>query len=247
MNCLLGRIGSDCSTMTSIAYSCRSDGFHSSASDRALQEKYGHVYETKAIAPPPIFNASTAAPATGYTNYSMYSGSTVTQGMGASHLNNRYVAYDVQTNSAIYPPPSSVPTVPPPNAVPSQLQSPFLSAITPKGPPLEKAPPIDVGGRAVHAVATASPGAPNSRKLLGNKQIKPVAEMSGYDLHSAVNQSSPHTYTAATVQRRSIPSSSLSSLLPPVLVSSGGVDSSRGTTDYDHEVITASPSSSAVL
>lgn len=200
------------------------------------------MYETKAIAPPPTFNASTAAPATGYANYSMYSGSTVTQGMGASHLNNRYVAYDVQTNSAMYPPPSSVPTVPPPNSIPSQLQSPFLSTITPKGLPAETAPPIDVGGRAVHAVATASPGAPNSRKLLGNKQIKPVAEMSGYDL-----QSSPHTYTAATVQRRSIPSSSPSSLLPPVLVSSGGVDSSRGTTDYDHEVITASSSSSAVL
>jgi hypothetical protein len=233
--------------MTSIAFSCCSDGFHSSASDRALQEKYGHVYETKAIAPPPTFNASTAAPATGYANYSMYSGSTVTQGMGASHLNNRYVAYDVQTNSAMYPPPSSVPTVPPPYAIPSQLQSPFLSTITPKGLPAETAPPIDVGGRAVHAVATASPSAPNSRKLLGNKQIMPVAEMSGFDLHAAVSQSSPHTYTAATVQRRSIPSSSPSSLLPPVLVSSGSVDSLRGTPDYDHEVITASSSSSAVL
>lgn len=190
------------------------------------------MYETKAIAPPPTFNASTAAPATGYSNYSMYSGSTPTQGMGASHVNNRYVAYDVQTNSAIYPPPSSVPSVPPPNAFP-QLQSPFISTIPPKGPSNETAPPVDAGGRAIHAVATVSPGAPNSRKLLGNKQIKPVAEMSGFDLHAVVNQSSPHTYTAASVQRRSIPSSSPNSLLPPA--------------DYDHEVITASSSSSAVL
>ena len=205
------------------------------------------MYETKAIAPPPTFIASTAAPATGYANYSMYSGSTAAQGMGASHLNNRYVAYDVQTNSAMYPPPSSVPSVPPPYAFP-QLQSPFISTITPKGPPAEAAPLVDdVAGRAVHAVATASPGAPNSRKLLGNKQIKPVAEMSGFDLHAVVNQSSPHTYSAASVQRRSIPNSSPSSLLPPVLVSSGGPDSSRGTPDCDHEVITASSSSSAVL
>ena len=178
----------------------------------------------------------------------MYPNSTMTHESGSNNLNMRYVAYDVQTNSAVYPPAvqagqhSSFP-----QAAASHTQPPFAFTMPLTGLNSDVAP--------VHSVqappVTTSPGIPNSQKLLGNKQIKPVAELSGYDLHAVVHQSSPHVpkpYNAAAVQRRSSAATTMMSNSHSSHHKLSNADNSRSAPDFDpHEVITASSSSNAVL
>jgi hypothetical protein len=94
------------------------DGFHSSASDPLLQQKYGHIIEKKNIAPPP----TGSIPSYGYnTNPSITTG-TAGPGMppsiapypvGGGGVYSRYVAYDAVTNTAITPPSVLTPTTVP--------------------------------------------------------------------------------------------------------------------------------------
>ena len=83
-----------------------SDGFHSSSSDPALQQKYGHVKETVNVAPPPI------APA-GSASYSLFSTSVSTQQQQSVH--SRYVGFDPHSagSYALPPPPVYPPATAP--------------------------------------------------------------------------------------------------------------------------------------
>ena len=68
------------------------DGFHSSASDPVLQQKYGHIIERPSIAPPPT------GPPAAFTNYN-------TPPTAAQPIYNRYVPYDAnQITQPAYPP-----------------------------------------------------------------------------------------------------------------------------------------------
>jgi hypothetical protein len=76
-----------------------SDGFHSSASDPILQQKYGHIIEKPSIAPPPTgpigFVPTAPPPAAGPPM------------VGTPGIYSRYVPYDAHTNAAAPIPPST--------------------------------------------------------------------------------------------------------------------------------------------
>ena len=90
------------------------DGFHSSASDPALQKKYGHIQQTSNIAPPPTtFPAPSTAAAGPPGAYGASPGISSPAPMAAGPppavganpyagggVYSRYVPYDAHTNSA---------------------------------------------------------------------------------------------------------------------------------------------------
>ena len=94
----------------------RPDGFHSSASDPVLQQRYGHIKEAINIAPPPIFSAPSAQQASstidskpinsggGQVQFSAFSGQ-MFPGGSTPPVYNRYPVYDAHTNSVYAPPP----------------------------------------------------------------------------------------------------------------------------------------------
>ena len=108
------------------------DGFHSSASDPALQKKYGHVKSAINIAPPPITSpaANVSAP-----QYSMFS--------NQSQIGNisRYVAYDAHTNAAMVPPAPthlhSPSTLTPTHSQQQQQQQPGIGVLSVPPPPIQ--------------------------------------------------------------------------------------------------------------
>lgn len=102
------------------------DGFHSSASDPVLQQKYGHIIERPAVAPPPT------GPPMSFTGYN----NTQTQ---TGNVYNRYVAYDI--NQPVAPAPQPVAYNQPVYAQPVAPQ-PILY------PPTGAQPPLPSPGRA---------------------------------------------------------------------------------------------------
>lgn len=121
------------------------DGFHSSASDPILQQKYGHIIEKPAIAPPPVVPVS--------VNYSNNSTSTT--------VFNRYIPYDPNTPTPLYPPPNSnvaaiYNTCPNPNnefngppVYNSVANSPFVSPATFVSPPTPASTNRLLGNKAI--------------------------------------------------------------------------------------------------
>lgn len=94
------------------------DGFHSSASDPALQKKYGHIQIANNIAPPPT---SFPIPASGANPYTAPAGPAGIAGpppMGNPYAGggvySRYVAYDAHTGApaAGYGAPAPLPPAP---------------------------------------------------------------------------------------------------------------------------------------
>lgn len=106
------------------------DGFHSSASDPVLQQKYGHIIEKPSIAPPPT-GAMPYAPAGPPPQ--------VVGGAGVPGIYSRYVPYDAHSNVAapipqatvynphVYHPPAPAPSLMTPPLVPPQVVQPPLS------------------------------------------------------------------------------------------------------------------------
>lgn len=137
------------------------DGFHSSASDPVLQQKYGHIIEKPAIAPPP----TGSLPFNSYSNN--YSQPPIASNPVQNNVYSRYVAYDATTNSAI----------PPPMAYQPPAQVPPAQSLT-------QQPPIGVYSTS----SISTPSAPSTsthttfqapttaEKLLGNKSVGPNLE-----------------------------------------------------------------------
>ncbi len=138
------------------------DGFHSSASDPVLQQKYGHVIEKPMIAPPPTAQSfpTHTQPAT----------------VSAPTVFNRYVPYDLNNS----PPPVTFAQYPPPQTV----SAPVYHHAPPT--PFTIPPPNVV--RETKVLQTVSPnptaGTANANKLLGNKAVTTDAHD---DLPSIIN------------------------------------------------------------
>jgi len=158
------------------------DGFHSSASDPVLQQKYGHIIERPAVAPPPT------GPPMSFTGYN----NTQTQ---TGNVYNRYVAYDI--NQPVAPAPQPVaynqpvyaqpvapqPTLYPPTAAQPPLPSPGRAGLTNQAPfphpyqtnstaPPSALIPPNNNNNSNNANSSSPPPPPTAvNRLLGNKGV----------------------------------------------------------------------------
>lgn len=120
----------------------RPDGFHSSASDPALQKKYGHIKQEISIAPPPTVGTAPAA-----SNPYMFNAPTGTGAPPPPAVFSRYVAYDAHTNAPVANPPPISPAPPQHNPHSSfhsphaTLQAPHPNIVSPPTAVQQPPPP----------------------------------------------------------------------------------------------------------
>lgn len=245
------------------------DGFHSSASDPVLQQKYGHIIEVKNIAPPPTgVSAMGGAPA---APSSYFSSSGPSYGPPSGNIYSRYVAYDATTNSAVtYNQPNTMyPTPGPygaPSAYPSGQQSvPQMMSSMSTGAPFGNAP--------VTAPGFSPPAAPNTVASLNTAGRVPAppgaaANLTALSSSAGVSSSSgPSTPVHPSASRLTanigdlVAQSSntlavevpVPTFVPPVLQttpkqkSTDSMHSIDLLTSPDGEIINAGASSSSVL
>jgi hypothetical protein len=147
------------------------DGFHSSASDPVLQQKYGHVIEKPSIAPPPTgqlgYNpAATTAP--------MSIPIPMQPQVASTGIYSRYVPYDAHNNTAapipqplVNPYSTGMPSsaycgVPPPTFNPGQIvQQQQQQPSTVLSSPIQQPPFVQLSAQQPTVVGTS--------RFLGNK------------------------------------------------------------------------------
>eukprot|EP00981_Chlorochromonas_danica_P007720 scaffold1869_cov163-Ochromonas_danica.AAC.32 len=209
------------------------DGFHSSASDPLLQQKYGHVMERPNLAPPP-------------TSFSFPPPSAVSP-PAVTTAYQRYVPYDPHTQSAapvpnaIYPPAptavySSAPALPPvqafpppgqafppaplpqstlappPSAIVPPAQHPAMYARHPSGISVQVPPSTIAPPSSAPATTQLSPNKPIDR-LLGNKTLSTddilQAKSPSAQPSAMINVFNPNTDTTVVVNAQSTSSAIL--------------------------------------